>query len=1035
MIELPILDPGQVTESDDPRSRFWRSLAQLQEDPAYQDFVREEFLPGASNGPSGTSRRQFLQLMGASMAMAGLTACRKPVEAILPYTRKPEEVIPGIPLQFATSMPFRGAVRPLLVESHEGRPTKVEGNPDHPVSQGSSGVFEQASVLNLYDPDRSQDVLRDGSKSSWDEFRNFVRQLSAQRVAVIASETSSPTLLAARDSLQGRFPGLEWVTYSAGGRSAEDAGLAEAFGQPVRPWYRFSRASVIVSFDADFLNPADRNFLSNTREFADSRRLDDTSDDMSRLYVIESAYTVTGGMADNRLAIKSSQVGDFAAAIAARLGVSGAGSSNAFSDHPFVAAIADDLRQAGSGSVVLAGETQDPGVHALCAAINDYLGAIGNTVELLDVATATDTTTFEGLVGEMKAGNIDALLMLDVNPAYDAPATLDFAGALAGVGQTIHIGLFVDETATQSRWHLPKSHYLESWGDGRAFDGTLSVTQPLIAPLYETRSEAELVNLLATGDDAPGYDLVRARWRNVITGDFEKGWRKVLHDGFLSGTSFSTVNLTASRPASRTSTPDTSDNIELVFRLDAKVLDGSYSNNVWLQELPEPSTKIVWDNVALMSPATADRLGFRWSLSDGKYYVDVVEIVANGSSVRLPIWVLPGHVDDTITLHMGYGRDIASDRPERQRILFDLDHYTDVYGKGSISSGVGGNVGPLREPFSRIATAESVTRVDGGYLVVTTQDHGALAQDRVAVERRDPVQLATLAQYRENPTFARDAVPPLPGADESWEEYPALWQENHPTTQPAYKDNPYYEYQWGMVIDLNSCTGCGSCIVACQSENNVQVVGKEEVSHGREMHWIRMDRYFVSGPSGHDEPAMVMQPVPCMHCENAPCESVCPVAATVHSPDGTNQMIYNRCIGTRYCATNCPYKVRRFNFYNWVKTLPTSVRMAHNPDVTVRSRGVMEKCSYCIQRVRAANIQSNLEDRPIKDGEIKTACQQACPAKAITFGNINDPDSAVSLARKNSRRYELLAQLSVKPRTSYLGRVTNPNPVLAASES
>ncbi|MBT8399645.1 MAG: 4Fe-4S dicluster domain-containing protein, partial [Rhodothermia bacterium] len=437
----------------------------------------------------------------------------------------------------------------------------------------------------------------------------------------------------------------------------------------------------------------------------------------------------------------------------------------------------------------------------------------------------------------------------------------------------------------------------------------------------------------------------------------------------------------------------------------------------------------------LMSPATADRLGFRWRLSEGKYHVDVIEIVANGSSVRLPIWVLPGHADDTITLYMGYGRDIASDRPERQRILFDLDHYTDVYGGGSISSGVGGNVGPLRESFSRITTAESVTRVDGGYLVATTQDHGALAQDRVAVERRDPVQLATLAQYRDNPTFARDAVPPLPGADESWEDYPALWQENHPTTQPAYKDNPYYEYQWGMVIDLNSCTGCGSCIVACQSENNVQVVGKEEVSHGREMHWIRMDRYFVSGPSGYDNPSMVMQPVPCMHCENAPCESVCPVAATIHSPDGTNQMIYNRCIGTRYCANNCPYKVRRFNFYNWSKTLPTSVRMAHNPDVTVRSRGVMEKCSYCIQRVRAANIQSNLEDRPIKDGEVQTACQQACPAKAITFGNINDPDSAVSIARNNSRRYELLAQLSVKPRTSYLGRVTNPNPVLSANES
>ncbi len=1027
MIELPVI--GEALSGDDrPRARFWRSISQLQGDPAFQDFVRDEFLAGASNTPSGTSRRQFLQLMGASMALAGLTACRKPVEAILPYARRPEEVIPGIALNYATGMPFRGVLQGLLVESHEGRPTKVEGNPEHPVSRGASGLFEQASILDLYDPDRSRVVLRDGSRSTWSDFTAFVRQYSGRRVAVLAEETSSPTLRAARTSLATRFPGFRWVTYRTGGSATESEGLLRAFGRRVRPWYRFSRAKVIVSFDGDFLSPVERNFVSNTREFAASRKVDESSEAMSRLYVVESAFSVTGGMADNRLALRSSDIGAFAAAVAAKVGVIGA-TGGAFADHPYATAIADDLRRAGSAAVVVAGETQPASVHALCAAVNSYLGAVGETVELLETQPVEDTATLQSLVQDMKEGNVDALILLGVNPVYDAPAELDFAAAMKSVRETIHLGHHVDETARVARWHIPRSHYLEAWGDGRAFDGTLSVIQPLIAPLYESRSDIELIALLATGENTPGYDLVREQWRGFVSGDFEKSWRKVLHDGFLPGTSFAKVTPSAQRIVALPQSPIPDGDIEVVFRLDPTVLDGRFANNAWLQELPDPATKIVWDNVAVMSPATAQKLGVRWTLSTGKYHVDVVEIAAGSATTRLPIWVLPGHADDSISVTFGYGRDIASSRPERKAIFFDLDHYTDVYGHGAVASGVGGNVGRLRSAsFARVATAAGVNKVDDGYLIASTQDHGALPQDRRQVERRGPFQMATLDDFRKNPTFARDHTPGV--TEESWEEYPALWQENHPTGQPASKDNAYYEYQWGMVIDLNTCTGCNACVVACQSENNISVVGKEEVSRGREMHWIRLDRYFVGEPGGAGNLSMVVQPVPCMHCENAPCESVCPVAATVHSSDGTNQMIYNRCIGTRYCANNCPYKVRRFNFYNWVKTLPTSVHMAQNPNVTVRSRGVMEKCSYCVQRIRKVNQQVNLEDRSIQDGEVKTACQQACPASAIVFGNIADPNSSVSRQRQSDRRYELLAQLSVKPRTSYLGRVVNPNPAL-----
>ncbi len=990
-----------------------------------------EFMPGVDEPPSGASRRQFLQLMGASIAFAGLSGCRRPVEKTLPFSHKPEEIIPGIPLHYATAMPFRGTLLGLLVQSHEGRPTKVEGNPDHPVSMGATGIFEQASVLNLYDPDRSKVMRHAGSDASWGDFVAFCRNLggnaASRQVAVLCEETSSPTMRAVRRRLEARFPQLRWVTYSPEGDDPVRVGMQMAYGSSLRPWYNFDQADVIVSFDADFLNPVDRNFVQNSRSFAAGRRLESSQDDMSRLYVIESSYSITGSSADNRLRLRSSDIAEFAAAVAVHLQVDGVeGVGARFVDHEYAVQIARDLRRAGSSGVVLAGETQPPEVHALCAAINNALNSVGNTVVLLETdeeARAPQSDEMRRLVSDMSSGSVDALLMIGVNPVYDRPGEMDFETALQRVETSIHVGLHFDETAALSTWHIPRSHFLEAWGDGRAYDGTLSVIQPLIAPIFDSKSDIEVLNTFATGLDESGYDLVQSEWRGLVSGDFEGQWNRVIHDGFLPNSAFGSVVPSLSRTVAEAPVAVAEGEVEVVFHLDRKVLDGSFANNAWCQELPDPVTKVVWDNVAIMSPATAERYGLEVVYDKGQHHADVIALTVNDNSVELPVWVVPGHADNSIAVYLGYGRNIESKRPETVTGFFDLDDYTDIYGHGAVSTGVGQNVAALRTPTSmRISAAGSVTKVRSRYMVATTQDHAYL-------EGRPMYRMATLEEYREDPHFVGEFVHTLPGG-EPWEEYPTLWEENHPTTKPAFKDNPYNEYQWGMVIDLNACTGCSACVVACQSENNVPVVGKSEVSRGREMHWIRLDRYYVSEEGGESEPMMVSQPVPCMHCENAPCEQVCPVAATVHSPDGTNQMIYNRCIGTRYCANNCPYKVRRFNYFNWTKTLPLEVHMAQNPNVTVRSRGVMEKCSFCIQRIRKANIRSGIEQRSIKEGEVVTACQQACPAGAIVFGNMNDPNSAINKARGNDRRYNVLAELNTKPRTSYLGRVRNPNPEL-----
>lgn len=1030
MIELPVLQNSErESGASSPRTRYWRSVEQLERHPEYEAFTAAELMPGASGSPGQTSRRGFLHIMGASIALAGLAGCRKPVESIMPFSRRPEDTIPGVPMQYASGMEFRGTLRPIIVESTDGRPTKIEGNAEHPESTGSSGVFEQASLLGLYDPDRSQTVMRNGDPSSWSDFVSFVASRPAGRTVVLSPASSSPSLAAQKAALEAR--GGRWVTYDVDAPDNSGAALLSVYGQSLRVRHHFDRARVILSLDSDFLGMASANALQDSASFAAGRRVDDTGS-MSRLYMVESAFSVTGGMADHRKVVKASHVAGIGAAIARALGVPARGGQE-YDGNEWVTAVANDLRQAGGAGLVVAGEGQSVQAHVLAAAMNEALGAVGRTAELLDVGDGTRPSgSLQALVADMTAGRVDTLVMLDCNPVYSAPASLGFEAALARVSDSVHVGLHLDETGQASSWHIPMAHYLESWGDGRSFGGTATVIQPLIAPLYDAAHSAlEVAGLVATGQDRSGYDIVRQSWQGRLSGDFEAGWRKALHDGYAAGTGYATVTPapTGLAAALASSAASAGDGIELVFRPSPSALDGAFSNNAWLQETPHPTTKIVWDNVAVMNPATASALGVTVALTNGQHFVDRAAITVGDVSVDMPVWIEHGVADDVVVLETGYGRDISTSRPAREAVFFDLDHETDVYAEGAIANGVGVNVAPLRGVTNTgwVAGA-SVSKSGGDYLIATTQDHGALPDEGAEMQKRGLFRMATLDEYRANPRFVEKDDPKIID-DTAWDEYPALWQNSHPTVQDAAKDNPYYANQWGMVIDLNTCTGCNACMVACQSENNIQVVGKDQVSRGRELSWIRMDRYFVGG-DGHGELQMVQQPVPCMHCENAPCESVCPVAATVHSPDGTNQMIYNRCIGTRYCANNCPYKVRRFNYYNWSKTLPKSLHMAQNPNVTVRSRGVMEKCSYCIQRIRAVNRQVNVEGREIREGDVVTACQQACPSQAIAFGDLNIPDSQVRKAKANPRRYEMLAELNVKPRTSYLARVRNPNPVL-----
>ncbi|HVN83326.1 MAG TPA: TAT-variant-translocated molybdopterin oxidoreductase [Candidatus Binatia bacterium] len=971
--------------------QYWRSLEELAESEEFRAFLDHEFPRQAAPLHDGVDRRQFLQLMGASLALAGLSACtRQPTEYVVPYVKPPTDVTPGEPLFFATALPHGGIGTGVLVESHMGRPTKVEGNPDHPASLGATDAFAQAAVLTLYDPDRSQVITSAGEIRPWGAFLDALkRALEAQRerggagIRLLTETVTSPTLAAQIRSLLAAFPQAKWHQWEPVNHDTARAGARLAFGEPVDAVYRFDQADVILSLDADFL-ACGPGHLRYVREFTRKRRVQGEHAAMNRLYVVEPTPSTTGAKADHRLPLRAGEIDDFARAIAAGLGVSVQPPASLGRHAQWLAAVVRDLQAHRGTSLVLAGAHLSPTAHALVHAINHALGNVGKTLvytEPVEAEPIDQAESLRTLVTDMAAGAVNLLVILGANPAYNAAADVPFAESLAKVGMRVHVGLYDDETAQLCHWHIPEAHALESWSDIRAFDGTATIVQPLIAPLYEgSKSFHEILAAFSDRPDRSGYDLVRDHWKSVHgDADFERVWRKALHDGVIPNTAAApksvTLNTDWLSAVAKLPAPDA--RLEIVFRPDPTIGDGRFANNGWLQELAKPITKLVWDNAALICPATAERLGLANE--------DVIELRYNGRAVRAPIWITPGQAADSVTVHLGYGRSRS----------------------GNLGTGIGFNGYSIRTAASPwLGAGAEIGKTGERYALASTQHHHSM-------EGRHLVRSASLAEYRRHPEFAREL------------------EEAPPPDMSMYPPHHYDGYAWGMAIDLNACIGCNACVIACQSENNIPVVGKDQVARGREMHWIRVDRYFEGDL---DNPRTHHQPVPCMHCEDAPCEVVCPVNATVHSAEGLNEMVYNRCVGTKYCSNNCPYKVRRFNFYLYTNQQVESLKLLANPDVTVRTRGVMEKCSYCVQRIDYARIRAKREDRTVRDGEIVTACQQVCPAEAIVFGDINNADSRVAQLKAEPRNYGLLSSLGTRPRTSYLASVRNPNPDLSESE-
>ena len=982
---------------------YWRSLEELAGSSDFQEALHREFPKGASEWVDSVSRRGFLKVMGASMALAGMTGCVKlPLEPIVPYVRQPEEVVPGRPMFYATAMTLGGYANPLLVESHLGRPTKIEGNTQHPASLGGTDIFAQASILGMYDPDRSQSIVSLGDQQSWQAFVTAIRgPLSAQKalkgagIRILTTTTSSPTLADQLNNFLKVYPEAKWHVYEPVNRDNVLEGAKMAFGQAVETRYDFSKADVIVSLDADFLYAG---FPGNVRYIRDFAKRRDPDGNMNRLYVVESTPTTTGAKADHRWPAKATGIAQFAHLLNSERPFGQHGPVKSLSD--FAVAASQELINHREAGIVIAGDHQPAEVHSLAHILNAQLGNVGKTVfytDPVDANPVNQTDSIKDLSAEIKAGKVDLLVIIGGNPAYDAPADLGFADLLKSdkVPLRVHLGLYQDETAELCQWHVNQAHELESWGDARAYDGTVSIIQPLIAPLYQGKSAVELVALLSGQSDATGYDLVRAYWQKQHTGaDFEAFWRKSLHDGWVEGTTFAPKSLTAKSASLPPANSTDANSIELNIRRDPSIYDGQFSNNGWLQELPEPMTKLTWDNAILMGPKMAERLQVK--------SIDMVELDLNGKKVTGPVWVLVGHPDNSVTVTLGYGRKRA----------------------GRVGTAQGFDAYPLRTSAAPwFATGLQVRKTGEKYVLASTQ--GYQWMDTPNGDHRPLVRETALEEYRKDPNFAKEqGEEPAPGLT-------------------LYKPYPYKEeaYAWGMAIDLNSCVGCNNCMVACVAENNIAVVGKEQCAIGRHMHWIRVDTYYQY-PSeearDRDNPKAFFQPVPCQQCEDAPCEVVCPVGATNHSSEGLNDMVYNRCVGTRYCSNNCPYKVRRFNFLLYQDWETPQYKLMRNPDVSVRSRGVMEKCSYCVQRIsehkidtETASVREGREIK-IKDGELQTACQQSCPANAIIFGNINDPNSKVSKLKAQSRNYSLLGELNTRPRTTYLAEVGNPNPDLKA---
>ncbi len=983
---LPIYGQPPLAAGDRRAPDAWRSLAERagQADPAGRPP------DGDAPAPASFGRRSFLQVLSASAALAGLAACKPPRERVVSYVRRPPEVTPSLPSYYATALPAGGYGVGVVVESHEGRPTKVEGNPAHPSSLGGAGLPELASPLELYDPARIAGFRRGGRPLAWSALLDELSEVAARlaqdggaRLRVLAEPTSSPAVAALRADLRARFPGSRLVAWAPVSEDAAREGTRLAFGRPLDVEHRLATADVVLSLDADFL-ATEGDHLRLAREFA-ARRVDAAA--MNRLYAAEATYTVTGGAADHRLRLRASEILGFGRAVAAALAsahglaaLAPLGAAAGGAQARLAAAVAADLARARGRGLVLAGQRQPAAAHALAAAMNDALGNAGATVLYREPVLLDRSSGPEGLAAlaaEIRAGGVDTLVITAWNPVYTAPAELELGALLRRVPNVVYLAAREDETTAVAGAVVAAAHPLESWGDLRARDGTASVVQPLIAPLVASATELDLLAAFLDRGQVGAWALVREGWRRR-TGDegFDRRWDRWLADGVVAGTAAPPVAPPldgAAIAAALAAAPPPVAGVEAIFAPDDKVLDGRLGENAWLQELPHPVSKLTWDNAALLSPATAARLG----LETGA----LATLRLHGREVLAPVLVQPGHADEAVTLPLGYGRRVA----------------------GAVATGAGFDAYALRRG--------AAPWIDGGLEIAPTGARRALAQ--------------TQGHFTMDGRALALALPvaALPGALAELEErrgpLPSILPEVDYSGEP---------YRWGMAIDLSRCIGCGACALACQAENNIPVVGRSEVLNSREMHWLRVDRYY-EGPA--EEPASVSQPLACVHCESAPCEYVCPVNATVHSDEGLNEMVYNRCVGTRYCSNNCPYKVRRFNYLDYHTVHAPQLAMLQNPDVTVRARGVMEKCSYCVQRIERARIGARVAGGTIGGDQVVSACQQACPAEAIVFGNLADPASRVARLAGGERRYDLLHELGTRPRTGYLARLRNPNPDLA----
>jgi MoCo/4Fe-4S cofactor protein with predicted Tat translocation signal len=1024
--------------------KYWRSLDELAATPEFRQWVEREFPEGAGEWTDPVSRRHFMKIMSASFLLGGLglaaSGCRRPEEKILPFGKMPEYYVHGVPQYYATAMPARGSAVPVVVKSNDGRPTKIEGNSLHPDSNGGTDRFTQASILHLYDPDRATQFRQGNEIRTPEAVFDFLAQLSSRAqanagkgLAFLLEQNNSPSRHRLQSAIRDRLPQARWYVHEPVDLGIHRRAASQAFGQPVKPYFFFDKAKVIVSLDCDFLG-SEADAHTHIRQFASGRHLEKPSDSLNRLYVVESLMSLTGFNADHRLRLASSAVVQVAAGLAAELAAASpslAGLANlgqpAGVDAKWMAECARDLLQNRGQSLVVAGYRQPPAVHLLAHALNTALGNLGKTVVFHQVPESNEGTIAE-LAGALNAGEVETLVVLGGNPAYSAPADLNWASTQRKAKTVVRLGYYEDETFAVCDWHLPQAHYLESWGDARTSDGTLVPIQPLIAPLFGGLTELEVLARIAGLDVINPYEIARQTFAGIAAAaNPEEAWKKYLHDGFLANSAAKAVavNLNAAAVAQAVAPTKVGaparDKLEVVFHRDYSLDDGRYNNNGWLQEMPDPITKMTWDNAVLISRKTARELGVENS--------DMVEIKLGNRSVLGPIWVQPGMADYSIGLALGYGRERT----------------------GRVGHKVGFNVYPLRTgEAENIAVGATIHATGQTYPISCTQHHWSM-------EGRPIIREANLEQYREHPEFAKNMkLEEPPGAGPL---YPNPFE--HLKTQGV--------HQWGMSIDLNKCVGCSACMMACQSENNVPIVGKEQVGKGREMHWLRIDRYYAGNPNQEkfwetferderqqfdqwiDDPQVVMQPMLCQHCEAAPCENVCPVNATVHDQEGLNVMVYNRCVGTRYCSNNCPYKVRRFNYFDYNKR-PIGqfykgpfghrrddewdlLKMSKNPDVTVRMRGVMEKCTFCLQRIERAKIAQKVKagasgDVIVPTDSFTTACAQACPAGAIVFGNTKDPESRVSKLKELDRDYTVLEFLATKPRLTYLARVRNPNPAM-----